>query len=853
MQAYRSSLYLRVAAIPRMQTHGPAERYDMCTVTVTILGSTIPPRELYVSSWAELQEQVAECGIPEQEQHPHNFDPEKSELQLYAGQSLELLSHELWSLLAILPDEARPRCQLGKLIEIKLRLGSIPQMRLRTSSSDQGLVNISDTIVSEKVLDSIILHESFMPQPGRFHQGRAGIRGTLHRITAVWGLPERTTVRRWDPQESAEEFLVTIGASIGRSRDEIKPYIQRIVGEQWCSTIASLSRITDEQWTQMNIPIGFVNIVKEHLPEEEVSEPSQMLKGLTLRVGRPSYGVCKPIEDTIKRCQSTLLLGKPGVGKSTTLREMTRLLSDSHRKIVVVVDTTSELGGFSTPHHRSLGTLDVTRLEVTKRSELFQVMLDALQNHSAEVVVIDEIRDAKEVQAAKTIANQGVVLLATAHGNCLKELVHNPTLNPLIGSVEPVAIGDFKMREMNARSKFIEQRKEDPAFKLVIEISEMGKWHIHEDVARSVDDILRNRFLVTRVVDTTAATELNDEDNFADTGSTSGSVSDSIDVLRPGVSKVPALLMAKLCSGAAYMCCFDGSVVHEYGLRKAGSGACLFRIHSDGQKGQRMHAFDHTVYLGDATVVRAEYAGLLAGTLTFEDSIPSLAPFPGMLLVEGDNKTIVTHVRESFETPQRSFSLEEDPLLQPIFDEIVTTLRRIESQNVKIVLRHRPRRFNKAADGLSRDARQGENGTFKHQLLDDLQREVTERQSTKEQALLQSLSIARSSCVFNRQTMLLVSSVRHGDVHPRVGKLKAMPRGMETPILEGNAKRQIEGNAKRHGDAKGGWGWTRSGGGVNYSGGGKMGAAWTETNLAETILVDGSRGRGSSQTEAIAT
>ena len=113
-------------------------------VTVSIIGSMLPPRVLYVSSWGELQEQVAECGIPEQEQHPHNFDPEQADLQLYDGQCVELIAHELWSLLAILPEEVRPVCQLGNLTEVKLRLGSIPQMRLRKSNSDRGLVNISN-------------------------------------------------------------------------------------------------------------------------------------------------------------------------------------------------------------------------------------------------------------------------------------------------------------------------------------------------------------------------------------------------------------------------------------------------------------------------------------------------------------------------------------------------------------------------------------------------------------------------------------------------------------------------------------------------------------------------------------
>ena len=218
------------------------------------------------------------------------------------------------------------------------------------------------------------------------------------------------------------------------------------------------------------------------------------LRGLDLRVGRACTGICRSFEDLLERCTSTLLIGQPGVGKSTTLREMSRLLSDTYRKTVVVVDTTNELGGFGTLPHQALGMRDVTRLE---------------------------IRDAKEVEAAKTIANQGVVLLASAYGTSLRELVHNPTLCLLVG--------------------------EEPAFKAVIEIGASGSLCIHEDVARSVDNILRGRLDDVRTEEPTNLGEHGDEEGSASTGSTSGC--STLEVLRPGVGKVPSRILANLSSG----------------------------------------------------------------------------------------------------------------------------------------------------------------------------------------------------------------------------------------------------------------------------------------------------------------
>merc|ERR1712232_319895 len=202
-----------------------------------------------------------------------------------------------------------------------------------------------------------------------------------------------------------------------------------------------------------------------------------------------------------------------------------------------------------------------------------------------------------------------------------------------------------------------------------------------------------------------------DGDASPDTGSTGSTL--SVDVLRPGVSKVPAALMAKLHCGAAYMCCFDGS--ERWG--EGGGGSCAFRIRTDGRRNERLHFLDRQVYLPSATATRAEYAGMLAGVVTFAEALQHLAVYPKLLLVEGDNKCIVQHVRDILESQGGTLTLEDDPSLQPIFDEIVRVLRRLDAQGVKVCLRHRPRHLNKAADHLAKLARQQDQCNFVHDLV----------------------------------------------------------------------------------------------------------------------------------------
>ena len=380
----------------------------LISLHVVVLGSAIPLQDLRVADWEDFETQLDECGIPSHEQHPHNFKRDIS-IETLKGQTLELLDHELWLLLEIIPEEVRPHKHLAELMEVKLRVGQVPQARLRYPGAAAVLSEISDVKVTSAMLDAIMAHRNVFPQCS-FHQGRAGIldwasgegRSTLHRITAVWG--------NSPVSGSVGDLLVAAAAELGKTHQQIQPIIAKLE-EQWFDTAESLRTISEDDCKEMGIPKRLFHIIQRILGSSEAGGgTNRRLTGLTLRVGRPCFGVCDQIQDILEQCTSTLLIGQGGVGKSTVLREIARLLSDRFQKCVVVVDTTSELGGFGAVPHEALGTHDMTRLAVRVRSELFQVMLDAVQNHSARVVIVDELRDASEVAAARTIANQGVVL-----------------------------------------------------------------------------------------------------------------------------------------------------------------------------------------------------------------------------------------------------------------------------------------------------------------------------------------------------------------------------------------------------------------------------------------------------------
>ncbi len=218
--------------------------------------------------------------------------------------------------------------------------------------------------------------------------------------------------------------------------------------------------------------------------------------GLTCRVGRAVLGTIKIIQDLVESGKSVLLLGRPGVGKTTMLREVARVLADDLKKRVVVVDTSNEIAGDGDIPHPAIG--HARRMQVTTPTMQHSVMIEAVENHMPEAIVIDEIGTELEALAARTIAERGVQLVGTAHGNTLENLMMNPTLADLIGGIQTVTLGDEEAKRRRTQKSILE-RKAPPTFNIVVEIQDFDRVAIHPDVGEAVDSLLRGQYMPTEV------------------------------------------------------------------------------------------------------------------------------------------------------------------------------------------------------------------------------------------------------------------------------------------------------------------------------------------------------------------
>ncbi|MGC1307333.1 MAG: R3H domain-containing nucleic acid-binding protein [Phormidesmis sp.] len=212
--------------------------------------------------------------------------------------------------------------------------------------------------------------------------------------------------------------------------------------------------------------------------------------GLTCRVGRAVFGTIGMIRDLVETGGSILMLGRPGVGKTTALREIARVLADDLMKRVVIIDTSNEIAGDGDIPHPAIGR--ARRMQVARPEEQHQVMIEAVENHMPEVIVIDEIGTELEALAARTIAERGVQLVGTAHGNRLENLIKNPTLSDLVGGIQSVTLGDDEARRRGSQKSVLE-RKAPPTFDIAVEMHERQRWVVHEDVSETVDYLLRGR------------------------------------------------------------------------------------------------------------------------------------------------------------------------------------------------------------------------------------------------------------------------------------------------------------------------------------------------------------------------
>lgn len=210
--------------------------------------------------------------------------------------------------------------------------------------------------------------------------------------------------------------------------------------------------------------------------------------GLTLRVGRAVYGGIELLRDLIETGQSLLILGRPGVGKTTKLREMARVLADDFQKRVIVIDTSNEIAGDGDIPHPGIGA--ARRMQVPRPDRQHAVMIEAVENHMPEVIIVDEIGTEPEAAAARTIAERGVQLIGTAHGSSLENLILNPTLSDLVGGVQTVTLSDEEARRRRT-TKTVSERRAPPTFDIVVEMEDRDELLVHRDTGAAVNTILR--------------------------------------------------------------------------------------------------------------------------------------------------------------------------------------------------------------------------------------------------------------------------------------------------------------------------------------------------------------------------
>jgi stage III sporulation protein SpoIIIAA len=213
-----------------------------------------------------------------------------------------------------------------------------------------------------------------------------------------------------------------------------------------------------------------------------------LINGLTCRVGRAIFGTISVIRDLLESGHSILVLGKPGIGKTTIIREIARVLSEEMEKRVIIIDTSNEIGGDSDIPHYGIGK--ARRMQVRKTELQHQIMMEAIENHMPEIIIIDEIGTELEALAARTIAEKGVQLVGTTHGNSLDNLIKNPTLSDLIGGIQYVTLSDDEAKRRGTQKSILE-RKAYPAFQIAIEINHQTLWTIHENVQNSIDLLLK--------------------------------------------------------------------------------------------------------------------------------------------------------------------------------------------------------------------------------------------------------------------------------------------------------------------------------------------------------------------------
>jgi stage III sporulation protein SpoIIIAA len=245
-------------------------------------------------------------------------------------------------------------------------------------------------------------------------------------------------------------------------------------------SVKRLSQFTDDNRAGIEKTLHRISCVKNR---------QGLVIGLTCRVGRAIYGTINIIRDLLESKKSILVLGRPGVGKTTMIREIARVIANEMDKRVVIIDTSNEIAGDSDIPHVGIGR--ARRMHVSHTNLQHNVMIEAVENHMPEVVIIDEIGTELEALAAQTIAERGVQLIGTAHGTFLGSLIKNPTLSDLVGGIHCVTLSDEEARRRGSQKTILE-RKGLPVFQIAIELNGRNFLTIHEQVENSIDLLLQD-------------------------------------------------------------------------------------------------------------------------------------------------------------------------------------------------------------------------------------------------------------------------------------------------------------------------------------------------------------------------
>jgi stage III sporulation protein SpoIIIAA len=296
-----------------------------------------------------------------------------------------------------------------------------------------------------------------------------------------------TALYRADRFDDLLEVILDLGrpCEARYTRDEVRLAVREVTQDEIDYVVEHIGDFGDDNRAGIERTLHRISAIRNRRGD---------IIGLTCRVGRAVFGTIDIITDIIESGQSVLLLGRPGVGKTTMLREVARVLAEHKR--VVIVDTSNEIGGDGDIPHPAIGR--ARRMQVPRPSLQHAVMIEAVENHMPEVIVIDEIGTELEAAAARTIAERGVQLVGTAHGQTLDNLMMNPTLCDLVGGIQTVTLSDEEARRRGTQKSVLE-RKAPPTFDVVVEIQGYNTVAVRQDVAEAVDTILRGRTLPAEV------------------------------------------------------------------------------------------------------------------------------------------------------------------------------------------------------------------------------------------------------------------------------------------------------------------------------------------------------------------